>query len=108
MRIARVTGNVTLNAQVTDLRAGSYLVVRTCNRGTLAGRNEGNDETVVLFDMLGAGPGDLVGLAEGREAAAPFYPGRVPYDAYCACILDSIHYRPVVGAGAQATAQDAT
>ena len=96
MRIARVIGKVTLNRASDELRAGSYLIVRPCNRGTLAGRNEGNDETEVLYDPLGAGEGDLVGLVEGREATAPFWPDKVPYNAYNACILDSFHFEPVL------------
>lgn len=94
MRIARVIGKVTMNQKLPEVQPGSYLVVRTCNRGTLAGKNEGNAETLVMFDSLGAGEGDLVGLVEGREAAAPFYPEKVPFDAYNACILDNINWRP--------------
>ena len=96
MRIARVIGKVTLNRQTDELRPGSYLVVRPCNRGTLAGGNAGNDETLVLYDCLSAGEGDLVGLVEGREATAPFYPDKVPYDAYNACILDRLNFQPVL------------
>ncbi len=96
MRIARVIGKVTLNNATEELLPGSYLIVRTCNRGTLVSRNEGNDETLVLYDSLGAGEGDLVGLVEGREATAPFWPEKVPYDSYNACILDSFHFEPVM------------
>ena len=96
MRIARVIGKVVLNTKMPDLVPGSFLVVRTCNRGTLAGVNEGNDETVVLYDCLSAREGDRVGLVEGREATAPFYPDKVPYDSYNACILDDLDFRPVL------------
>jgi len=96
MRFARVIGNVTLNRKVGEMLPGSYLIVRTCNRGTLAGKNEGNDETLVLYDNLGARDGDLVGLVEGREAAAPFHPQKVPFDSYNACILDTINFDPVL------------
>ena len=96
MRIARVIGKVVLNRRIPELVAGSLLVVRTHNRGTLAGRNEGNDETVVLYDCLSARDGDLIGLVEGREATAPFYPKKVPYDSYNACILDDVHFEPVL------------
>ena len=99
MRIARVIGKVTLNQQMAELRAGSYLVVRTCNRGTLAGKNDGNDETLVLYDNLGARQGDLVGLVEGAEAAAPFRPDKVPYDCYNACILDTVNFQPILDTG---------
>ncbi len=96
MRIARVIGKVTMNQSMSEVVPGSFLVVRTCNRGTLAGVNKGNDETVVMYDCLGAGIGDMVGLVEGREATAPFYPQKVPYDAYNACILDTVNFRPVL------------
>ena len=96
MRIARVIGQVVLNRATPEVVPGSYLVVRTHNRGTLAGKNAGNDETLVLYDNLGARDGDLVGLVEGREATAPFHPRRVPYDSYNACILDDVQFQPVL------------
>ncbi len=96
MRIARVIGKVTLSSQLPELRPGSYLIVRPCNRGTLAGKNDGNEESEVLYDCLAAGEGDLVGLVEGREANAPFYPDKVPYSAYNACILDSVEFDPIL------------
>ncbi len=99
MRIAKVIGNVTLNCSMSEVVPGSFLIVRTCNRGTLTGDNEGNDETVVMYDCLGAGVGDMVGLVEGREATAPFWPTKVPYDAYNACILDTVNFRPVLRVG---------
>ncbi len=98
MRIARVIGKLTLNRQMPELVPGSYLLVRPCNRGTLAGENEGNDETVVLYDELGAREGDLVGLVEGREATAPFWPKKVPYDSYNGAILDDVHFEPALKA----------
>lgn len=47
-------------------------------------------EEVVVFDELGAGPGSLIGLSEGAEAANPFVPRKVPVDAYCACLIDRL------------------
>lgn len=47
-------------------------------------------EDVVAFDLLGAGPGSLIGLSEGREAANPFGKTKTPIDAYCACLIDQI------------------
>ena len=85
-----------MNQCVPDILPGSYLIVRSCNRGTLAGDNAGNDETVVLYDELAAREGDLVGLVEGREATAPFWPRKVPYDSYNACILDDLDFRPIL------------
>ncbi len=96
MRIARVIGKVVLNQKIPDIVPGSLLIVRTCNRGTLAGDNEGNDETLVLYDCLAGRDGDLVGLVEGREATAPFYPRKVPYDCYNGCILDDVRFEPIL------------
>ena len=97
MRIARVIGKVTLNRQMPDLMPGSYLIVRTYSRDSLTGADDGNDETIVLYDSLAARAGDLVGLVEGREATAPFWPRKVPYDSYNACILDDVDFDPVLG-----------
>ena len=99
MRIARVIGKITLNNRMDEVLPGSYLLVRTCNRSTLAGENAGNDETVVVYDPLAAREGDLVGLVEGREATAPFWPQKVPYDAYNGCILDRVNFQPVLEVG---------
>jgi microcompartment protein CcmK/EutM len=96
MRIAKVIGKVTLNRRMAEVVPGSLLVVRPFNRGTLAGANSGNDETLVMWDCLAAREGDLVGLVEGREAAVPFWPKRVPFDCYNACILDSVDFEPVL------------
>jgi microcompartment protein CcmK/EutM len=96
MRISRVIGKVTLNQQLPELQPGSYLIVRPYNRGSLAGRNDGNDETLVLYDCLAAREGDLVGLVEGREATVPFWPQKVPYDCYNACILEQVNFQPIL------------
>ena len=96
MRFAKVIGKVVLNAKLPEVRPGNYLIVRTQNRGTLAGTNGGNGETVVLYDCLAAREGDVTGLVEGREATAPFYPDRVPYDSYNACIIDTVNFDPIL------------
>jgi ethanolamine utilization protein EutN len=97
MRIARVIGKVTLNRKMVEVLPGNYLIVRPFNRGTLSGANAGSsDETLVLYDPLAAREGHLVGLVEGREASVPFHPDKVPYDAYNACILDTIDFQPVL------------
>jgi len=45
---------------------------------------------LVIYDERGAHVGARVGVSEGAEAAAPFYPNQKPIDAYNAAILDSI------------------
>jgi len=96
MRIARVIGKVTLNRCLADLVTGNLLIVRPYNRAALAGRGALNDESVVAYDSLAAREGDMIGLVEGREATAPFWPKKVPYDAYNACILDKVDFDPVL------------
>ncbi len=97
MRIAKVIGKVTLNRAMPELKPGSYLLVRPLDRSALAGgERQGEDETPVLYDNLAAREDDLVGLVEGREATAPFWPDKVPYDSYNACILDRVDFDPVL------------
>jgi len=96
MRIAKVIGKVVFSRKLDEVVPGNYLLVRTCNRGTLAGENDGNQETPVIYDSLAARDGDLVGMVEGREATAPFQPQRVPFECYCACILDTLDFDPVL------------
>ncbi len=94
MRIARVIGKITLNNRVAELPPARYLIVRPYSRATLAEQNAGNEETLVAYDDLSAREGDLIGLVEGREAAAPFHPAKVPYDCYNAAILDDLDFQP--------------
>ncbi len=105
MRIARVIGKVVLNRRMPDILPGSYLIVQPLNRQALAAAAGAaateaavlaTDETVVLWDCLAAREGDLVGLVEGREAAVPFWPRKVPYDSYNACILDTVDFQAVL------------
>ena len=96
MRIAKVIGKLTLNRAMPDVVPGSFLLVRVADRGTLAGNNEGKDEMLVTYDRQAAREGDWVGISEGREATAPFMPKKVPYDCYCACILDHIDFHPIL------------
>jgi len=96
MRISKVFGKVTLNRKLGEVLPASYLLVRPQDRSALVGGTNGNDETLVMYDDLGARAGDLVGLVEGREASAPFHPARAPYDAYNACILEQVNFEPVL------------
>ena len=96
MRIARVIGVVTLNRQMPDLVPGRYLVVQPYGREALAGAGPGGEETLVMYDELSAREGDLTGMVEGREATAPFWPKKVPYDCYNGAILDSVDFDPLL------------
>ena len=89
MRIARVIGRITLSQTYDTLVGGRFLIVAIQDRFALSGQTRRTTETLVCYDHLGAREGDLIAIAESREACMPFYPEkRVPLDAYNAAILD--------------------
>jgi microcompartment protein CcmK/EutM len=90
MRIGRVVGRVTLNRGYDTLVGGRFLIVEVQDRFVIAGGKRRTTESLVVYDHLGAGDGELIAFSESREAAMPFYPEkRVPIDAYNAAILDA-------------------
>jgi ethanolamine utilization protein EutN len=90
MRIGEVIGRVTMSRTHPSLKPGRYLIALPMPLEALVDGSPRRGEEVVAYDDLGAGPGDLIGFSEGREAANPFGKDRTPVDAYCACILDRI------------------
>jgi len=89
VRIGRVVGRVCMNRLYDTLVGGRFLIVEVQDRHVLAGKPRQTAESLVMYDHLGAGQGDLVAFSESREACMPFYPEkRVPIDAYCSAILD--------------------
>ena len=91
MRIGKVIGRVTLCRAYETLVGGRFLLVEMQDRFSLAGKQRKSVETLVAYDHLGAGEGDLIAVSESREACMPFYPEkRVPLDAYNAAILDRV------------------
>jgi ethanolamine utilization protein EutN len=90
MRIAEVIGRLTLSRMHPSLKGGRFLITLPMPLEALAEGSPRRGEEVVAYDELGAGPGALIGLSEGREAANPFGKAKTPIDAYCACLLDRI------------------
>ena len=96
MRLAWVMGKVTLDRRLEELKPGALLICEAVDAEGLeemprpVSRVRPMPESWVVYDRLGAGEGDLIAVSEGREAAAPFQPDRVPVDSYCAAILDSV------------------
>jgi ethanolamine utilization protein EutN len=89
MRIGRVNGRVTLSRSYETLAGGRFVIVEVQDRFSLAGKARKTNESLVVYDNLGAHDGDLIAFTESREATMPFYPEkRVPLDAYNAAILD--------------------
>ena len=92
MRIAEVVGRVTLSRAHPSLKGGRYLLALPMPIEALLENAPNRGEDVITYDILGAGPGALIGLSEGREAANPFGKTKTPVDAYCACLLDHLAF----------------
>ena len=101
LKLGTVIGRVTLSKSVDLLKGGRFLVVSPFSReqyakGLAAGAGMGKDPSLVVYDDLGGGVGDVIGYEEGREAAQPFdvFP---PIDAINAALVDEMFYRPWQG-----------
>jgi microcompartment protein CcmK/EutM len=90
MRIAEVIGRVTLSRSLPQLRGGRLLLALPMPREALIEGAPIRGEDLIVYDSLGAGAGSLIGVSEGREAANPFTPAKVPVDAYCGCLIDHL------------------
>ena len=101
MKLGTVIGRVTLSKSVDLLKGGRFLVVSPFSREQYAGGLDrpagmGTDPSLVVYDDIGGGVGDVIGYEEGREAAQPFdvYP---PIDAINAALVDEMFYNPWKG-----------
>lgn len=100
MRLGYVIGKATLGISDPALKGGRFLLVQPLSREQFSGAPMlplANGATVVVYDGVGVGEGQMVGFSEGAEAAAPF-PVATPVDAYASCLVDQIHYAPPVSA----------
>jgi ethanolamine utilization protein EutN len=94
MRLGIVRGHLVLNPAVEAFCGKTLVVVEPVTMENLRARNGlGGGKALIAIDELGAAEGQMVAITEGREAANPFWPGRVPVDAYCSLIVDSINVR---------------
>lgn len=98
MRIGHVIGRVIMNTQEASLTGARWLLVNPVDTDQLNRcLNETpavtSQPTLVVYDGIGAGQGDIIGFVEGAEAAAPF-DEPTPIDAISVAIFDSINYQP--------------
>ena len=99
MRLGRVIGRTVLSQQDPAFKGGRFLVVSPMGRKELAYALSDDSEpvssipTVIVYDNLGAGIGDVIGFVEGAEATAPFQ-SPIPIDAFNAAIFEQITYQP--------------
>jgi ethanolamine utilization protein EutN len=98
MKLGTVIGRVTLSKSVDVLKGGRFLVVSPLSReqyakALTAKPGMGTDPSLVVYDDIGGGVGDVIGYEEGREAAQPFevYP---PIDAINCALVDEMFYSP--------------
>jgi ethanolamine utilization protein EutN len=94
MRIAKVIGTVTLSRAHASVTGFRWVIGVPYSLRALREDAAPDGEDLVIFDNLGAGHGSQIAFSEGGEAAAPFHPEKKPVDAYCACILDSVSFKP--------------
>ncbi len=95
MRIMEVIGSVTLSRWHESLTGAAWRIAVPLSRAGLKDRRQGRGEPVVVYDELNPSNGALIGVTEGTEAAAPFYPDQKPIDAYNAAILDTLEVEGV-------------
>ncbi len=96
MRLGTVIGRITLSQQEPAYRGGQLLIVQPLSRAQFAGTPPlplPPGSSLIVYDQLGAGQGATIGFTEGAEASQPF-PTPAPVDAYNACIVHQLDYRP--------------
>ena len=91
MRIGKVIGNVTLSRVHETLVGGTLKRVVPLSLAELTAETTPQGESLVVWDDLGAGVGEMVCFSEGGEAVQPFRPNVKPVDAYLAAILDNVN-----------------
>jgi len=100
MRLGNVVGRVTLSVTVPALIGARWLIVSPLTRdqfksGSAAPTGLSKEPSLVVYDAIGAGPGELIGFVEGREAACPF-DVPPPIDAINAALVDEVFYNPFI------------
>lgn len=90
MRIAKVVGKLSLVKAHPSIAGKRWLLAVPYDLPALLGERAPTAEEMVVIDELGATPNDLIGVSEGMEATFPYFPTKIPVDAYNACILDEI------------------
>ena len=96
MRIGHVIGKINVHTDEPSLVGARWLLINpidteqinTCinNAPKLT-----TQSTLVIFDNMGAGEGDIIGFVEGAEATAPF-DSPIPIDAISLAIFDNLSY----------------
>lgn len=99
MRLGTVIGRVTLSRTIPAFAGGRWLLVSPWTRDHFPATGRGpislsKDPSLVVYDNLGGGVGNVIGYVEGREAAQPF-DQPTPVDAINAALIDAVFYSPL-------------
>jgi microcompartment protein CcmK/EutM len=97
VKLGTVIGRVTLSRSAKSLTGGRFLIVSPFSReqydkGLPAQTAMGTDFSLIVYDDLGGGAGDVIAYEEGGEAAQPF-PQPTPVDAFNCALVDEMFYR---------------
>lgn len=90
MRVGTVIGRVTLSVRTKKYSGERLLLTLPWETQTFSA-GTGFAPSIVVYDELGANVGQTIAISEGRESASPFEKP-TPVDAYCAALLDEVHY----------------
>jgi microcompartment protein CcmK/EutM len=85
MYLGKVIGNVVCSMQNRSLDGKKILVVQPIGRD---GQAEG--KPLICLDSVGAGAGETIYWARGREASFPWAPEEVPTEATIVGIVDEV------------------
>jgi ethanolamine utilization protein EutN len=91
MRLATVIGRVTLSERHPAFKGERLLVALPWGPKTPQ-TGKDHDYSIVVYDQLGAGLGQTIGVCESTEATRPFEKP-TPIDAYCAALIDTIFHQ---------------
>jgi microcompartment protein CcmK/EutM len=86
-----VIGNVTLNRVHPTFQGARLKIVMPLALRDLTHATQPEGDSLVVWDDLGAGAGEMVCFSEGGEAVQPFKPDVKPVDAYLSAILDNVN-----------------
>ena len=85
MIFGKVTGTVVSTLKSDSITGTKYLLVQLCDQ-----REKLKDGYIVALDLVGAGPGEMVIIAQGSSARQTDMTYQKPIDAVIAGIVDLV------------------
>ncbi len=91
MLLARVKGTIVSTKKADSIRGPKYLLVQVCDH-----REKLRKQFVVALDLVGAGVGEVVIIAQGSSARQTKMTFEKPIDAVVAGIIDLIEEKGTI------------